>query len=123
MKNQELKTELSGLLHELVEDAKKYSVAPEMVVAITGLVKAMNDMHEEDTNIHAILKSYLGNPGVGIKGPQGKKGAPLDFKEFNVNIQSGDHGEHCPSASLSDIEGQLSNLKPDETMTIRLIKE
>lgn len=47
----------------------------------------------------------------------------LDGQKFNVNIQSGDHGEYCPSASLSDIEDHLSNLKPDETMTIRLIKE
>lgn len=47
----------------------------------------------------------------------------LDGQKFNVNIESGDHGKHCPSASLSDIEGCLSNLKSDETMTIRLIKE
>ena len=123
MENQELETELAGLLHELVEDAKRYHVAPEMVVAITGLVKAMNDMHEEDTNTHAILKSYLGTQDRGIKGPIGEAGTPFVFEKFNVDIQYGGHLEHLPSVNLSDIEERLINLQPDETMTIKPIKE
>lgn len=47
----------------------------------------------------------------------------LDGQKFNVNIQSGDHGKGCRSARLSDIEGYLNNLQPDETITIKLAKE
>lgn len=47
----------------------------------------------------------------------------LDGQKFNVNIQSGSYGDHWPSASLSGIEGRLSQLQPDETMTIKLAKE
>lgn len=46
----------------------------------------------------------------------------FDGQKFNVNIQ-GSCGDYWPSASLSDIEGYLSSLQSDETMTIKLAKE
>lgn len=77
--------------------------------------------HQIDELQHTFEHLKIFEPEFSVVGS--KTTERLDGQKFNVDIQSGREGENYSSASLSDIEGHLSNLKPDATMTIRLIKE
>lgn len=120
MKKTEVLTGIKSFDKATLEDEK-----PGVALILENGDELEKDIEEMQNQINdfrlALDRISLFDPEFSVVGS--KTTERLDGQKFNVHIQSGDHGKGCRSARLSDIEGYLSRLQPDEVMTIKLAKE